>query len=259
MRKCFTRFPSESVSDSEENFRRYDDSMATLLYSKKLYFQDSISRKVYWSEQMCTRKVLKKPTKSCVKQKKSQEKDIALNDEMKRKILFCIKNIEAKIAASNTVMQILKTEKCIQLESLDKLLSQYTGRGKPSKKCKSGTFKTGYSGICSIDSLINLLRSSELKSSENHELCSHRKRCPLCIVRSSILRIEKNNEKKSYVKLTEILNNLDIFLGKEYCGSCCKPLKTISEAKSHSCPLIKPADIALKDVLDNFLKQENLS
>ena len=70
MRKCFTRFPSESVSDSEENFRRYDDSMATLLYSKKLYFQDSISRKVYWSEQMCTRKVLKKPTKSCVKQKK---------------------------------------------------------------------------------------------------------------------------------------------------------------------------------------------
>jgi hypothetical protein len=61
------------------------------------------------------------------------------------------------------------------------------------------------------------------------------------------------------VKIPEIQYNLDIFLGKDYCGSCCKPLKTESEVKSHSCPLIKPADITLKDVLDNFLRQENLS
>ena len=54
-----------------------------------------------------------------------------MNDEIKSKILFGIKSIEAKLAASNTVMQILKTEKCMQLESLDQLLSQYTGRGKP--------------------------------------------------------------------------------------------------------------------------------
>ena len=189
--KCFTAFQFFSgcfpeLSDLEENLERYEEVVATPLPSKKLYFPDSISRKIYWSEKMCTKKILKKPSKMCAKPKKSQEKDLKLNDEMKSKILFGIKSIEAKIAASNTVMQILKTEKCIQLESLDQLLSQYTGRGKPFKASKSGTFKTGYSGICSIDSLINLLRSSELKSSENHELCSHRKRCPLCIVRSSI-------------------------------------------------------------------------
>ena len=61
------------------------------------------------------------------------------------------------------------------------------------------------------------------------------------------------------MKISEVLTNLEIFLGKEYCGSCCKPLKTESEVISHKCPLIKPADISLKDVLDNFLKQENLS
>ena len=208
---------------------------------------------------MCTKKILKKTINLCVKPKTCQVKDITLNDEMKSTISFCIKSIEAKIAASNTVMQILKTEKCMQLESLDKLLSQYTGRGKPSKESKKGNSKTGYSGICSIDSLVNLLRSSDLKSSENHELCSHRERCPLCIVRSSNSRIEKSNEKKSYVKMPEIQSNLEIFLGKEYCESCCKPLKTEKEVKSHRCPLIKPADLALKDVLDNFLKEENLS
>ena len=132
--KCFTAFlfyfeSFSELSDLEENFEKYEESMTTLLYSKKLYFPDSISRKVYWSEEMCKRKILRKPTKTCIKPKNSQTKDIILNDEMKSKILFSIKSIEAKLAASNTVMQILKTEKCMQLKSLDQLLSQYTGRG----------------------------------------------------------------------------------------------------------------------------------
>ena len=262
--KCFTafQFSFESISELsnvEENNESYEESEPPFLRYKKLYFRDSMSRKLHWSEQMCTKKISKKPKEICAKSKSMQGKDIILNDEMKKNISFSIKSIEAKIAASNTVMQILKTEKCRQLESLNQLLRQYTGRGKPFKGSASGTFKTGFSGICSIDSLINLLRSSEIKSSEKHELCSHTKRCPLCIVRSSIFRIEKNKDNKSYVKIPEIQKNLDIFLGKEYCGSCYKPLKNESEPKSHSCPLMKPADIALKDVLDNFLKQENLT
>ena len=262
--KCVTafQFSFESISELsnlEGNNESYKESEPPFLRCKKLYFRDSMSRKLHWSEQMCTKKISKKPKEICAKSKSMQGKDIILNDEMKNNISFSIKSIEAKIAASNTVMQILKAEKCIQLESLDQLLRQYTGRGKPFKGSAGGTFKTGFSGICSIDSLINLLRSSEIKSSENHELCSHTKRCPLCIVRSSIFRIEKNKDNKSYVKIPEIQKNLDIFLGKEYCRSCYKPLKNESEPKSHSCPLMKPADIALKDVLDNFLKQGNLS
>ena len=93
LRKCFTAFQFyfesfSELSDLEENFERYEETMATLLHSKKLYFPDSISRKVYWSEKMCTRKVLKKPTKTCVKPTNSQEKDIILNNEMKRKARF---------------------------------------------------------------------------------------------------------------------------------------------------------------------------
>ena len=97
LRNCLTTLSSESISNpsnSEGDLKRYKEVLTTPLYSKKLYFPDSFSRKVYWSEKMCTRKVLKKPTNYCVKPKESQEKATILNDDMKSKILFCIKSIK---------------------------------------------------------------------------------------------------------------------------------------------------------------------
>ena len=147
------------------------------------------------------------------------------------------------------------------LETLDKVLMEYTGRGQSTK----GTavfvknLKVGYTGICSIDAFINLMRPSEIQSAENHGLCSHKERCALCIMRSAILRIMKNKEKKMYVKMQEIQNNMHIFLGPHYCDQCYQPVQDEDHIISHNCPVLKPADIPIKFIVDNFLEQANLT
>ena len=74
---------------------------------------------------------------------------------MRNKIKNAIKVIEVKLAAENTVAGILK------IETLNQVLGQYKGRGKVPKNVIDSTLKLGNTGFCSIDALLNLLRSSE--------------------------------------------------------------------------------------------------
>ena len=81
--KCFTafQFSSESISELsnlEENNESYEESEPTFLHCKILYFRDSMSRKLHWSEQMCTKKISKKPKEICAKSKSMQGKNIIL-------------------------------------------------------------------------------------------------------------------------------------------------------------------------------------
>ena len=154
-----------------------------------------------------------------------------------------------------TVEVVVKREEADILETLDTLLQSYKGRGKVAKNTTTVSLKTGYTGLCSIDGLLNLFRNSELINIE-HNLCDHKLRCALCIVRSALLKIETSMEKKKFVKLPEIEKNLGIFLGKSYCHTCNGP---IVQSDSHTCPLIKPAEISLKNILETFLKQPNVT
>ena len=187
--------------------------------------------------------------------KKIEMNENILSREMKVAIDRFIKIIEVKLAVKNTVRKIFKKEEENIMESLDIVLNSYKGRGKASKNENKLTLKTGSTGFCSIDALLNLFRNSELKNLEQHALCNHKSRCALCIVRSALLKIETNKEKKRQVKLPEIEKNLEIFLGKLYCSTCYKPLE---KNENHKCPLIKPAEIGIKHILDTFLKQPNV-
>ena len=190
-----------------------------------------------------------------VNDKKIEKNDNILSREMKDAINSFIKIIEVKLAVKNTVCNIFKKEEENIMESLNIVLNSYKGRGKASKNENKLTLKTGSTGFCSIDALLNLFRNSELKNLEQHALCNHKSRCALCIVRSALLKIETNKEKKRQVKLPEIEKNLEIFLGKLYCSTCYKPLQ---KHENHKCPLIKPAEMGIKHILDTFLKQPNV-
>ena len=187
--------------------------------------------------------------------KKIEMNENILSREMKVAIDRFIKIIEVKLAVKNTVRKIFKKEEENIMESLDIVLNSYKGRGKASKNENKLNLKTGSTGFCSIDALLNLFRNSKLKNLEQHALCNHKSKCALCIVRSALLKIETNKEKKRQVKLPEIEKNLEIFLGKLYCSTCYKPLE---KNENHKCPLIKPAEMGIKHILDTFLKQPNV-
>ena len=117
--------------------------------------------------------------------------DGIIEPDMKIIIQERIKVIEVNIALENTADQIVKNE-YVELSELSKVLGEYKGRGKVSKDKDRSFEKVGETGICGVDSILNLLRNSELKSFPHHELCHHRLKCSLCIVRSALQKIELN-------------------------------------------------------------------
>ena len=176
-----------------------------------------------------------------------------LSEDMKNQILNRIRYLEVKLAIENTANMILRNEEDKRNEVLNKLLEQYRGRGTVLKNSNDASLNVGVTGVCSIDSLLNLFRNTDFKAMDNHSKCHHRLKCALCIVRSALIKID--TLKRKCVKLPEIENNIGIFLGKFYCPSCYLPN---GQAKNHRCPIIKPAEIGLKDILDNFLQQPNV-
>ena len=225
---------------------------------RKIFFKNSLERKTYWSEKRCGDRIFLKIRQPAMKSSRKCSRasnEVIISQEMRNAIKGQIRIVEVKMAVKNTVEAVLKREDDDILEMLDTLLQGYKGRGKVAKDTKTVSLKTGYTGLCSIDSLLNLFRNSELINIE-HKLCHHKERCALCIVRSALLKIETSREKKKFVKLPEIEKNLQIFLGKSYCQKCYGP---IVEKESHSCPLIKPAEISLKNILEMFLKEPTVT
>ena len=225
---------------------------------KKICFKNSLQRKIYWSEKRCGDRIflkIKQPTLKSSKKHSRANNEVILSQEVRDDIKGQIRVIEVKMAVNNTVEAVLGRQEADILETLDTLLQGYKGRGKVNKNTSTVSLKTGYTGLCSIDGLLNLFRNSELINIE-HKLCDHKARCALCIVRSALLKIETSTEKKKFVKLQEIEKNLKIFLGKSYCHTCYGP---IVQSASHSCPLIKPAEISLKNILETFLSQPNVT
>ena len=217
-------------------------------------FHTSLERKLFWTESPPKKPKLKKL--KCGKNEQFKKNEVTLGEDMRNTIGNTIKIIEVKLAASNTVNEIFKEEENLKIKTLDRVLRQYKGRGKVSKNTVDTSLKFGNTGFCSIDALLNLFRSSELKNVQHHKLCAHKLRCSLCIVRSALLKVETSKEKKKQVKLQEIEKNLKIFLGNNYCLKCFTPN---GQSGGHTCPYIKPAEISLKDVLDNFLHQPEVS
>ena len=161
-------------------------------------------------------------------------------------------------------------------DMLESELLSITGNGKaPNKKINKNTKKktstttdptknknlikkkTAFNGICAIDSVINLLRASSfLQFTSKHTKCDHKALCAVCIIRSALLKCEYSRTLKSYVELPEILNNLWIFLGPNYCTKCFLIFTNQEEeaihriADDHS---VIHSMQSLKRVLDNFL------
>ena len=224
---------------------------------RRLCFINSLQRKTYCSEKRCGDSIFLKIKQTTLKSSKMHQRannEVVISEEMRDAIKGYIKIIEVKMAVNNTVEAVVKREEADILETLDHLLQSYKGRGKVAKNNTTVSLKTGYTGLCSIDGLLNLFRNSELINID-HNLCDHKLRCALCIVRSALLKIETSMDKKKFVKLPEINTNLGIFLGKSYCHTCYGP---IVQSESHTCPLIKPAEISLKIILETFLKQPNV-
>jgi hypothetical protein len=243
------------LSFQEEKRIEYKSQIVEM---RRLYFENSLQRKIYWTEKRCEEGISIKAKQFTLKSSKmhqSANNEVIISQEMRDEIKGYIKIIEVKMAVNNTVEAVVQREEADILESLDTLLQSYKGRGKVAKNTTTVSLKTGYTGLCSIDGLLNLLRNSELKNIE-HNLCNHKLRCALCIVRSALLKIETSKEKKKFVKLPEIEKNLGIFLGKSFCPTCFGPL---DQNDSHTCPLIKPAEISLKNILETFLNQPNVT
>ena len=243
------------LSFQEEKRIEYKSKTVTM---RRLWFQNSLQRKVYWSEERCGARIflkIKKPTLKSSKILLRASNEVILSQEMSDAVKGQIRTIEVKLAVNNTVEEVLKREEADILETLNTVLEGYKGRGKVAKNTKAVSLKAGYTGLCSIDSLLNLFKSSELINSE-HPLCDHKLRCALCIVRSALVKIETSTDKKKFVKLQEIEKNLQIFLGKFFCRSCYGP---IEQSASHTCPIIKPAEISLKSTLETFLTQPNVT
>ena len=225
---------------------------------RRLCFKNSLQRKTYCSEKRCGDSIFLKIKETNLKSSKMCPRasiKVIISQEIRDAIKGYIKIIEVKMAVNNTVEAVVKREEADILETLDLLLQSYKGRGKVAKNTTTVSLKTGYTGLCSIDGLLNLFRNSELINIE-HNLCDHKLRCALCIVRSALLKIETSKEKKKFVKLPEIEKNLGIFLGKSFCPTCFGPF---DQNDSHTCPLIKPAEISLKNILETFLKQPNVT
>ena len=215
-------------------------------------FRTSLERKLFWTES--PPKMRRQNKLKDTKNDQLKMYEVTLTEDMKNAIRNAIKIIEVKLAATNTVNEILKEEENLRIETLNQVLGQYKGRGKVSKNTIDTSLKFGNTGFCSIDALLNLFRKTELTNLQHHKLCDHKLRCSLCIVRSALLKVETSKEKKKQVKLQEIEKNLKIFLGNNYCLKCFTPNGN-GQFGGHNCPLIKPAEISLKVVLDNFLHQ----
>ena len=138
-------------------------------------FRTSLERKLFWTESPTKKPKLKKL--KCITNEQFKMYGVTLSEEMKNTIRNAIKMIEVKLAASNTVNEILKEEENLRNETLNRVLGQYKGRGKVSKNTINTSLKLGNTGFCSIDALLNLFRSSELKNVQHHKLCDHKLRC----------------------------------------------------------------------------------
>jgi hypothetical protein len=85
-------------------------------------------------------------------------------------------------------------------------IESYCGDGKPEKnksnKPKELNMKAAITGICTVDSIINLFRCTAFfENIIGHNLCNHKENCSTCILRSALC---KSNVGKGVIFFVEV-------------------------------------------------------
>ena len=104
------------------------------------------------------------------------------------------------------------------MKDFERKLASYRGHG-PKKKGTETTsveIKPVFTGKCTIDAILNMLRTTDLiETMTSHTLCHHTLCCIKCILRSAIIKAKLGSGKKKTLQVAEITNNLEIFYNEE--------------------------------------------
>jgi uncharacterized protein (UPF0179 family) len=85
---------------------------------------------------------------------------------------------------------------------------------KRGKETTSVDIKPVFTGKCTIDAILNMLRTTDLiETMTSHTLCQHTHYCIKCILRSALCKAKLGSGNKKNV--AEITNNLEMFYNEE--------------------------------------------
>ena len=131
----------------------------------------------------------------------------------------------------------------------------------PPKMPPSVVQKPAFTGLCTIDSILNISRVMGFEEEIiQHPLCSHKLRCRKCIFRSAICKMKSGKGNKTYIELPEIRHNLEMFLGEIFCITCFESFDSQEELENHKKTLLHPIQPQpFKKSLDNLFLSLNLS
>ena len=97
-------------------------------------------------------------------------------------------------------------------------MASYRGHG-PKKRGKETTsveMKSVFTGKCTIDAILNMLRKTDfVETMTSHTLCQHTDYCMKCILRSALCKAKLGSGNKKTVQVAEITNNLELFYNEE--------------------------------------------
>ena len=81
--------------------------------------------------------------------------------------------------------------------------------------------KSAFTGMCTIDSIVNLFRSiNYIQTIRGHNICDHKAQCSTCILRSAICKAELGQGVNKFVLIPEFKHNLNMFMGSYFCSEC---------------------------------------
>ena len=142
--------------------------------------------------------------------------------------------VNEDVYENNKSNQMLDNETSI----LENEIESYCGDGKPEKnksnKPKELNMKAAFTGICTVDSIINLFRCTAFFDNIiGHNLCNHKENCSTCILRSALCKSNVGKGVNKFVEVPEIKHNLRIFLGENHCPQCFVRFGTEEEKLIH--------------------------
>ena len=165
----------------------------------------------------------------------------------------CVKSICNRTQTKSK--KTYKTEGADLETQLDSICGQGPKTNKGVKITDGTIKKAAYTDICSVDALLNLFRSTNfIESMNDHSSCNHQTKCHPCIFRSGLIKTEMGTGVKNAVLVPEVKNNLEMFLGNNYCEPCLQRFESKEDQIKHmedNKHLKK--DVSLKRSLDTLL------
>ena len=155
----------------------------------------------------------------------------------------------------NYVETLLSSYKGKGMENMT-ALSSYKGKGsKDGTEKISKQVKAAFTGMCSIDSILNLLRVCNfVTNNQSHPKCHHSQKCARCILRSALVRIDTDKSTRTFTRVPEVEHNLQLFVNEYACKICGLEFNSKHEENIHNdSGKHELVSLSLKTCFDNLI------